>query len=84
MGASEKKENECTEPVKQDNERAEPVRHGGSNEQNFFHCPLPRDSDSLSWDESPLHHPFEWSSCLQAFALTISSFSYPAAIFVSA
>lgn len=60
-------------------ERSEPARHG-SHEQNFFHCPLPRDTER-SWDDSPLHHPFEWSSCLQSLTMTISKFDYPTALF---
>ncbi|KAK6429512.1 hypothetical protein LTR95_014339 [Oleoguttula sp. CCFEE 5521] len=46
-----------------------------------FRCPLPDDADDSSWDKSPLRHPFEWSPVLQAFAVTLSNFDYPAALF---
>ena len=40
---------------------------------------LPGDEDV--WKQSPLGHPEGWSQELRSYALTLSSFAYPAAIF---
>ncbi|KAK6429817.1 hypothetical protein LTR95_014033 [Oleoguttula sp. CCFEE 5521] len=49
--------------------------------RSTFRCPLPNDADGSSWDESLLRHPSKWSPVLQALAITISNFDYPAARF---